>query len=285
MFGACNISLSFDDHYQTRDTNLKLLWENEEFLDVTLVCDDDQVKAHKVILSAASPFFRQIFTQNPHNHPLLYLRGTSRKIIQSLLNYIYSGETSVKQDELATFMSLAESLKVHGLAGEFSEKVEEDRKEPIQNEIRYSDVIEKEEKIFESRTNTSFENPITSSKTSDQTFNEIDDIAQENEYVDKYSEDHNQIMNTDEEEYDKRMAELMMKNENGKFEWMCKKCPYRSKNKAHVQEHVQKHILGFAIKCKYCEKTFKMKMYIRQHVRMCHKEMVRPAGRVSQVRS
>ena len=103
--------------------------------------------------------------------------------------------------------------------------------------------------------------------------------------MDEYSENHNQIMNTDEEEYEKRVAELMMKNENGKFEWICKECPYRSKNKTHVQEHVQKHIFGFSIQYKYCEKSFKIKMYIRQHVRMCHKEMVRPVGRVSQVSS
>ena len=92
--------------------------DSGEFLDVTLVADDDQVKAHKVILSAASPFFQQLLLRNPHNHPLLYLRGTSKSDIQSLLDFIYSGETSVNQDDLETFMTLASSLKIHGLVGE-----------------------------------------------------------------------------------------------------------------------------------------------------------------------
>ena len=49
MLGVRNISLNFENHSETRDSNLKLLWESEEFLDVTVACDDDQVQAHKVI--------------------------------------------------------------------------------------------------------------------------------------------------------------------------------------------------------------------------------------------
>ena len=113
-----------------------LLWNSEEFLDVTLACEDDQVKAHKVILSAASPFFRQLLLRNPHNHPLIFLKGASKTNIQSLLHFIYSGETSVNQADLETFMSLASSLKIDGLAGEFSELVKEDRKAHFETEIK-----------------------------------------------------------------------------------------------------------------------------------------------------
>ena len=59
--------------------NIKLSLSDEaeegHFTDVTLVCEGDkQVSAHKVILSAASPFFKQILIKNPHQHPLIYLR-------------------------------------------------------------------------------------------------------------------------------------------------------------------------------------------------------------------
>ena len=286
MLGARNISLSFDDHYQTRDTYLKELWVSEEFLDVTLVCDDGQIKAHKVILSAASPFFRQLFIQNPHIHPLLYLRGTSKKFIQFLLNFVYSGETSVKQEDLALFMDLASSLKIHGLAGEFSDKVEEDRKEPTQTGFINTEAIENDEKVFEIGRNTILEKQTDPSKTLDLISNVTDDaMIQVKEKVEEYSGEPNLELNTDEDEYEERMAELMMKVGDENWEWICKECPYRSRNKAHVKEHVQSHIHGFSLKCKYCEKSFKMKMYIRQHVRIYHKEMVRPVGRKSQVYS
>ena len=104
-----NIILQWDEHNQTQD--IQSLWESQEFLDVTLVCDDDdQLEAHKLVLSAASPFFRKILQRNPHSHPLLYLRGATKKDIQALLLFIYSGETKVMQEELESFKTLANNL-------------------------------------------------------------------------------------------------------------------------------------------------------------------------------
>ena len=45
----------------------------EDFFDVTLAIDEDnQFPAHKVILSAASPFFRGLLKRNPSQHPSIY---------------------------------------------------------------------------------------------------------------------------------------------------------------------------------------------------------------------
>ena len=56
-----------------------LLYDTE-FVDVTLVShDEEQIKAHKAILVAASPFFRRIISKNPHQHPLLFLRNINMK--------------------------------------------------------------------------------------------------------------------------------------------------------------------------------------------------------------
>ena len=144
MSPAGNITLHSANHYQTRNSNLMLLWNSEEFLDVTLACDDDQVKAHKVILSAASPFFRQLLLRNPHNHPLIFLRGASTTNIQSLLQFIYSGETAVNHSDLETFMSLACSLKIDGLAGEYSEIIKDDRKPPVKKHYEKSIMFDKD---------------------------------------------------------------------------------------------------------------------------------------------
>ena len=51
------------------------LKDDEDFFDVTLACDGNQLQAHKVILSACSPFFRSILKRNMHPHPLLYLKA------------------------------------------------------------------------------------------------------------------------------------------------------------------------------------------------------------------
>ena len=91
------------------------LREDKDFFDVTLACDDEQIQAHKVILSACSSFFRTVLRRNPHAHPLLYLKGVKYTDLQSVLNFMYHGEVNVAQEELNSFLAVAEELKVKGL--------------------------------------------------------------------------------------------------------------------------------------------------------------------------
>jgi len=115
-----NISLAFRE-----------LREEKDFFDVTLACDDSQVQAHKVILSACSPFFRNVLRRNPHQHPLLYLKGVKYKDILSVLNFMYMGEVNVAQDELNSFLSVAEDLRVKGLTQNGSGAGETNSSKPI----------------------------------------------------------------------------------------------------------------------------------------------------------
>jgi len=113
--------LRWNDFETNISTAFRDLREDKDFFDVTLACDDQQIQAHKVILSACSPFFRQILHQNTHPHPLIYLRGVKFMDIQSVLNFMYHGEVNVAQEELNTFLSVAEDLKVKGLTQNQSE--------------------------------------------------------------------------------------------------------------------------------------------------------------------
>ena len=101
------------------ETNISVafreLREDKDFFDVTLACDDQQMQAHKVILSACSPFFRSVLKKNPHAHPLLYLKGVKYADLVAVLNFMYHGEVNVAQEELNSFLAVAEELKVKGL--------------------------------------------------------------------------------------------------------------------------------------------------------------------------
>merc|ERR1712129_375445 len=108
MSDEANFVLRWDLHEENRTSRFKTLWKDEDFLDVTIACDDDQIDAHKVILSSASTF----------------LKGTTSKEVKSLLEFIYSGETEVPQEELESFMAMANSLKVGGLMGDLSKQSE-----------------------------------------------------------------------------------------------------------------------------------------------------------------
>ena len=103
------------------DSNLRAAFkdfrEEKDFFDVTLVCEEErQIEAHKIILSACSLLFRKILKRNKHQHPLIYLKDIKYSELLSLLNFMYLGEVQVCQEDLSTFLSAAEELKVNGLA-------------------------------------------------------------------------------------------------------------------------------------------------------------------------
>jgi len=107
--------LRWNDFESNISTAFRELRDDKDFFDVTLACDDEQIQAHKVILSACSPFFRGVLRRNPHAHPLLYLKGVKFSDLQSVLNFMYHGEVNVAQEELNSFLAVAEELRVKGL--------------------------------------------------------------------------------------------------------------------------------------------------------------------------
>ena len=114
--------LRWNDFESNISTAFRELREDKDFFDVTLVCDEDQIQAHKVILSACSPFFRSVLRRNRHEHPLLYMKGIKYVDIVSVLNFMYHGEVNVAQEELNSFLAVAEDLKVKGLTQNVSDK-------------------------------------------------------------------------------------------------------------------------------------------------------------------
>ena len=95
------------------------LLRNEDYLhDVTLVGDDsNQVSAHKLVLSACSEYFKNIFKNNKHTHPLLCIDGIASGDLNNIMDYIYNGEVKIFQDDLDRFLGIAQRLKLNGLIG------------------------------------------------------------------------------------------------------------------------------------------------------------------------
>jgi len=115
MASSEKFCLRWNDFESNISVAFRELREEKDFFDVTLACDDNQIQAHKVILSACSPFFRNVLRRNPHQHPLLYLKGVKYSELISVLNFMYMGEVNVAQEELNSFLAVAEDLRVKGL--------------------------------------------------------------------------------------------------------------------------------------------------------------------------
>ena len=90
---------------------------DDSFTDVTLVTDDKkQIKAHRNILSACSSVFKEIFQINSNNnHSVVSLRGIQHSDMESILQFIYLGETNLHKERLNEFLIVAKDLGIQEL--------------------------------------------------------------------------------------------------------------------------------------------------------------------------
>ena len=112
--------------FKTSVSNSFSQFRNEDYLhDVTLVSGDHKkISAHKLVLSACSEYFKDIFKNNHHPHPLICLDGVSSEDLRNIMDYMYNGKVQIYQNNLDTFLVVAKRLKLEGLIGGKEEKEE-----------------------------------------------------------------------------------------------------------------------------------------------------------------
>merc|ERR1719509_439845 len=126
------LSLKWNEFHENAISTFGTLREDKEFADVTLVCEDgQQVEAQKVILASSSPFFLNLLRRNKHPHPLIYMRGLKSKDLMAMVDFLYYGETNIYQENLDSFLAVADELQLKGLMG-LGAEMEVESKELLQ---------------------------------------------------------------------------------------------------------------------------------------------------------
>ena len=120
------LCLQWNDFQENVKSAFGNLREDNDFTDVTLACEGgQQVEAHKVILASSSPFFQKLLGRNKHPHPLIYMRGMKSEDLNSIVDFLYRGEANVFQENLDSFLAIAEELQLKGLMGKSDEKAQD----------------------------------------------------------------------------------------------------------------------------------------------------------------
>ncbi|XP_053621810.1 protein bric-a-brac 2-like isoform X3 [Plodia interpunctella] len=100
-------------------TNLQAVFPrlllSQQFADVTLACESRQLRCHKLVLSACSPYLERLLLQNPCQHPIVLMRDMRFSEMQALVDFMYKGEVNVTQEELPSLLKSAEALQIRGL--------------------------------------------------------------------------------------------------------------------------------------------------------------------------
>nr|XP_024216323.1 longitudinals lacking protein, isoforms A/B/D/L-like isoform X6 [Halyomorpha halys] len=130
MAGNQQFCLRWNNHQSTLISVFDNLLESGTLVDCTLAAEGQYLKAHKVVLSACSPFFEGVFSQHYEKHPIIILKDVTFTELKAMLDYMYRGEVNISQEQLGTFLKAAESLQIKGLTDSGNGEIKRERKIP-----------------------------------------------------------------------------------------------------------------------------------------------------------
>jgi len=109
--------LKWNDFQGSISSSLGALRTTSDLLDVTVQCGVESLQCHRLVLSACSDWFKAVFRALPAitQNPVIVLWEATARDMALLLDFMYNGEVNVKQENLNSFLALAEKLSVRGL--------------------------------------------------------------------------------------------------------------------------------------------------------------------------
>ncbi|XP_069702162.1 longitudinals lacking protein, isoforms H/M/V-like isoform X16 [Periplaneta americana] len=108
--------LKWNNHQSTIVAGFDTLLESGTLVDCTLAAEGQYLKAHKVVLSACSPYFELLLSQHDEKHPIVILKDVKFQELKAMVDYMYHGEVNISQDQLGALLKAAESLQIKGLS-------------------------------------------------------------------------------------------------------------------------------------------------------------------------
>ena len=248
------LCLKWNDFQENVNTVFTSLREDREFSDVTLVCEDGhQLEAHKVILVASSAFFLNLLKKSRHPHPLIYMKGVKYRDLQAMIDFLYVGEANIFQENLESFLAIAEELKLKGLSGlqDDSERITE----PNQREITTKPTFKRERLIF------SQEQIYVASK---------DEKVETGNLNQERTISVQNFISEDLQELDAKVKTMMVRSQNRissgtHMAYICKICG-KDGHSINIRDHIEaNHLEGVSLPCDLCEKTFRSRNAMRKH--------------------
>ena len=285
-------SISFSSHSETSKQLFESLLYDEEFSDIALFCDDDRViKSHRAILSAFSPFFKNIFRNLPGPGGSIYLSGIESKSLTAILEYVYKGETFVQESDLELFIKSAEKLQVHGIypVGNFQQK-----KISSLSRTNYNDVFMENvgaENCVEIDFKIKIEPEVLLKQEDESTVRASENGEQVAEDSNEYTENNHNVLNVKEEhasnEVELMMTDLIAQNclsnnpslgisgLNKQNIISCEYCQFKTRKSFLLRTHIQRlHSKSSAVRnqvsCMYCGKYFDSQETLNNHKTLVH---------------
>ena len=98
----------------------KVLFDHQDYVDLTFYCEDGVVQAHQMLLAVASPFLKFLFQTHKWQSPLcepedigIILPETKVYLVQALIHFVYTGYVVSDEDNFYSLMKLIYSLNIN----------------------------------------------------------------------------------------------------------------------------------------------------------------------------
>ena len=225
-----------------------------------------------MILTATSPFFENLLRRNAHPHPLIFLRGVKVEDLSAIVDFLYSGEANIDQENLNSFLSVAEDLQLKGLMGLIEDNKTKKREVKQVKRIKSerSDIYAEPFPINANPKHETFLENLDQSDDKNQGTGDLD--SQLNPLEQKTEAGANEM-----EELDKRVRSMMEKGErhqlaNGqnRSAHVCKQCGKEGKSSDIIIHIETQHLGGLSLSCDICHKIRPSRDSLRRHKNMFH---------------
>ena len=251
------LCLKWNDFQENVKTAFVSLREDKDFSDVTLACEDgQQFEAHKVILAASSPFFQNLLKRNKHSHPIIYMRGMKSDDLNTIINFLYCGEANVYQENLDSFLAIAEELKLKGLMGQNNGGNEKEENVYTTQPMPVNPASYVKEEQTGAKSTECGERPFNTSNSNER-----------------------KIVNPDYplvralgglQELDQQVKSMMKQSQNRtqdgtRWAFICQVCGKEGHNSA-IRNHIEaNHLEGVSLPCSLCERVFRSRHNLKRH--------------------
>ena len=257
MLGKEKFCLKWNEYQENIVSGFKDLRHDKEFTDVTLACGDGQLaEAHITVLTTFSPLFKSLLKTKKLQHPLIYMRGMKFEELSAMLDFLYCGEANVYQEQLDSFLALAEELKLQGLTEEIEGLA--------CSETPVSSTPIKEEYFQQNEQSTPRE--------------KLDRTAFENETEDPISTTEHILVSEESNELDQKIKSMILSSKNfitnhgrRRKAFLCKVCG-KEMRYADLKRHIEaNHLKGVSHSCDVCGKISRSRDGLRVHIYKKHR--------------
>ena len=262
MTSSEKFCLKWNDFQDNIANSFRGLREDFDFTDVTLVCEEDiQIEAHKVILSACSPFFSSVLRNNKHTQPMIYMRALKSKDLVAIMDFIYHGQANIFQEDLDSFLALAEELQLKGLTGP---KDEYQGSNESPKNISSPQVPKQKKPIpkTENTENTNYQNSLTEEAVYNSSVKSQELVPIIYPKIVSFHSNSDDLQT--------KIESMMETISDEDFKWRCTMCGKLTKKRQEMTRHIEIHIDGVTHPCNQCGTVSRSNYALNMHIYRTH---------------